>query len=54
MTHTPRVYQYTLYYYDQAGSLVQTVPPEGVELLASAVAQRWDDGTASRATDNLH
>lgn len=23
-------YQYTLYYYDQAGNLVQTVPPEGV------------------------
>ncbi len=26
-----REYQYTLYYYDQAGNLVQTVPPEGVE-----------------------
>jgi RHS repeat-associated protein len=23
-------YQYTLYYYDQAGNLIQTVPPEGV------------------------
>ncbi|PAM93702.1 hypothetical protein B4N84_15610 [Flavobacterium sp. IR1] len=24
-------YQYTLYYYDQAGNLIQTVPPEGVK-----------------------
>lgn len=27
-------YQYTLFYFDQAGSLVQTVPPEGVSLLS--------------------
>ena len=26
-------YQYTLYYYDQAGNLVQTVPPQGVNRL---------------------
>jgi RHS repeat-associated protein len=26
-------YHYTLYYYDQAGNLVKTVPPEGVEFL---------------------
>ena len=26
-------YQYTLYYYDQAGNLIKTVPPEGVRLL---------------------
>ncbi|MFH6988808.1 thrombospondin type 3 repeat-containing protein [Flavobacterium collinsii] len=26
-------YQYTLYYYDQAGNLIQTVPPEGVQRL---------------------
>ncbi|HUH74213.1 MAG TPA: hypothetical protein VLZ75_07380 [Chitinophagales bacterium] len=26
-------YHYTLYYYDQANNLVQTVPPEGVDLL---------------------
>ncbi|MNK23706.1 Ribonuclease YqcG [compost metagenome] len=29
-------YQYTLYYYDQAGNLVQTVPPEGVKRLLPA------------------
>jgi len=26
-------YHYTLYYYDQSGSLVKTIPPEGVHLL---------------------
>ena len=26
-------YHFTLYYYDQAGNLVKTIPPEGVELL---------------------
>ncbi len=29
-------YHYTLYYYDQAGSLTQTVPPEGVDVLGSS------------------
>jgi len=29
-------YQFTLYYYDQAGNLVRTVPPKGVELLTGA------------------
>lgn len=27
-------YHYTLYYYDQAGNLIKTVPPEGVEFVA--------------------
>lgn len=32
-------YHYTLYYYDRAGNLVRTVPPEGVEVLdATAIA----------------
>lgn len=30
-------YHYTLYYYDQAGNLVKTVPPEGVELLTEGL-----------------
>jgi hypothetical protein len=29
-TDPPAEYHYTLYYYDQAGNLVKTVPPEGV------------------------
>ena len=31
LTYVDQEYQYTLYYYDQAGNLVQTVPPEGVD-----------------------
>jgi RHS repeat-associated protein len=31
MTYSDQEYQYTLYYYDQAGNLTQTVPPEGVK-----------------------
>lgn len=31
-----REYNYTLYYYDQAGNLTKTVPPKGVTLLAAA------------------
>lgn len=30
MTHGLSEYQYTLYYYDQAGNLVKTIPPAGV------------------------
>ena len=30
VTYTPKEYHYTLYYYDQAGNLVKTVPPKGV------------------------
>lgn len=34
-----QLYHYTLYYYDQAGNLLRTIPPEGVTLLdAAAVA----------------
>ena len=29
-------YHYTLYYYDQSGNLVKTIPPEGVNLLTDA------------------
>jgi RHS repeat-associated protein len=36
VTHTDKEYHYTLYYYDQAGSLVRTVPPAGVKLLNTA------------------
>ncbi|AYL93832.1 RHS repeat-associated core domain-containing protein [Mucilaginibacter celer] len=30
------IYHYTLYYYDQSGNLVRTVPPEGVHLLTAS------------------
>jgi hypothetical protein len=32
-TDPPDEYHYTLYYYDQAGSLVKTIPPEGVRAI---------------------
>jgi RHS repeat-associated protein len=32
-TYTEKLYHYTLYYYDQAGNLIKTVPPEGVNIL---------------------
>ncbi len=32
-TSADKEYQYTLYYYDQAGNLIQTVPPQGVDRL---------------------
>lgn len=32
-------YTYTLYYYGRAGNLIQTVPPEGVDLLSFADVQ---------------
>lgn len=33
-SYAPKDYHFTLYYYDQAGSLIQTVPPEGVRILS--------------------
>ncbi|MCE3226347.1 MAG: hypothetical protein K0S32_898, partial [Bacteroidetes bacterium] len=36
MKYTNNDYHFTLYYYDQAGNLVRTVPPEGVRVLTPA------------------
>ena len=51
-----QIYHYTLYYYDQAGNLVRTVPPEGVHLLdesqfAQIDAVRRQKSTAGACTD---
>ena len=35
MEYGDKEYQYTLYYYDQAGNLIQTVAPEGVKRLSA-------------------
>lgn len=32
-SHLDKEYHYTLYYYDRAGNLIQTVPPQGVDRL---------------------
>ncbi|MBR9861650.1 hypothetical protein GYB22_13075, partial [bacterium] len=36
MTRDLHEYHYTLYYYDQAGNLVQTVPPKGVDVITNS------------------
>lgn len=36
VSYQDKEYQYTLYYYDQAGNLTQTVPPEGVDRIEFA------------------
>jgi RHS repeat-associated protein len=36
-------YHYTLYYYDQSGNLVKTIPPEGVDLLSDAELELVED-----------
>ncbi|WP_199118231.1 RHS repeat-associated core domain-containing protein [Pedobacter sp. ASV28] len=44
LTAEQNIYHYTLYYYDQAGNLIRTVPPEGVSILDQAEqiqAQRY-------------
>ncbi|MEW4923131.1 RHS repeat-associated core domain-containing protein [Algibacter sp. 2305UL17-15] len=43
VTYSDKEYQYTLYYYDQAGNLVQTVAPEGVDRLDANNEQLMSD-----------
>ncbi|TXD72820.1 RHS repeat-associated core domain-containing protein [Aequorivita antarctica] len=37
MRYPDKEYQYTLYYYDQAGNLIQTIAPEGVKRLGKGM-----------------
>jgi RHS repeat-associated protein len=47
-------YHYTLYYYDQAGNLLKTVPPAGVDVSKFAWAAAWRDSVAiARRNDHL-
>ncbi|MCH2236241.1 MAG: RHS repeat protein, partial [Crocinitomicaceae bacterium] len=48
MEYPDKEYHYTLYYYDQAGNLVQTVPPKGVDR-AEASLNTGDINTARAA-----
>jgi len=50
-TSPDKEYQYTLYYYDQAGNLTQTVPPNGVNRLTTANDQVIND-TRTSNTEN--
>ena len=56
MQYPDKEYQYTLYYYDQAGNLTQTVPPQGVKRLGDGidVTQRnaLDEAIKSDITNN--
>jgi RHS repeat-associated protein len=45
-TYKPKEYHYTLYYYDQAGNLVQTVPPKGVDV------RTYAEGNSGALTPN--
>ena len=47
-TYQSQEYHYTLYYYDQAGNLVQTVPPEGVKPLSAAATTAFLGGAPSQ------
>ncbi|MGV7107010.1 DUF6443 domain-containing protein, partial [Flavobacterium sp. U410] len=50
MTYFDKEYQYTLYYYDQAGNLTQTVAPEGVKRFTpSDLTAKNDDINEYRA-----
>ncbi len=44
VTYDLHEYYYTLYYYDQAGNLVKTVPPEGVNLINLAAESETGPG----------
>lgn len=49
MDYNDSEYHYTLYYYDQSGNLVQTIPPAGIQSLASA---QLANVTAARVANN--
>lgn len=50
MTYDDKEYQYTLYYYDQGGNLIQTVAPQGVDRLILDTSQNQQINQAR--TDN--
>lgn len=56
LRYTPKIYQYTLYYYDQAGNLIKTVPPKAVQVITNADAlnnaQIHRNDRGSRVTPN--
>ncbi len=37
LRYTPKDYAYTLFYFDQSGNLLKTVPPQGVSFLTSTI-----------------
>lgn len=53
MLYFDKEYQYTLYYYDQAGNLMQTVPPEGVDRYSEAELEAVD-GNGQSLNDKIN
>jgi RHS repeat-associated protein len=53
VTHPQSEYHYTLYYYDQAGNLLKTIPPEGVDLSAYSRATWLDSVAIARKNGTL-
>jgi RHS repeat-associated protein len=47
-------FHYTLYYYDQAGNLVRTVPPEGVDMSVFSRSTYFDSVKTARANNTLY
>ncbi|WP_264559126.1 RHS repeat-associated core domain-containing protein [Flavobacterium sp. N2270] len=52
VTYFDKEYQYTLYYYDQAGNLTQTVAPEGVKRLSTTELTNKNDLINNYRNDN--
>jgi RHS repeat-associated protein len=50
MEYSDAEYHYTLYYYDRAGNLVKTIPPEGVKPITNQ--STLNDITLARETNN--
>lgn len=47
-------YYYTLYYYDQAGNLIKTVPPKGVQTLAASFDNAIEDYRKGKSHTMVH
>jgi len=45
-------FHYTLYYYDQAGNLVKTIPPAGVDVSKFGHLESWKDSVAAALTSS--
>lgn len=51
--YTDESYHFTLYYYDQAGNLVRTVPPAGVRLLSASMSGNIKTSRDSRNASGI-
>jgi RHS repeat-associated protein len=56
-SHLDKEYHYTLYYYDRAGNLIQTVPPKGVERFEYTYGSNGNEvlaGTTQAYNDDIN